>query len=410
MGYPCTNVIYHMLPTFFVLIAASTAARAAVPADAQRPGPAPRLRVAAFVGRARISMEGKPEQLAERSWPLVPSGATVNVLKGRALFETDLRAKVLVKEGCGFFFASHDGDEDESPALHLLTTADCKSPLQVELGGEILSLGPGAGLSIAESGRRELTVRSEGGVVRLAKGDARRSPDVWIDAQKPGDTLDQGDVMLVHMPAPAGFDQPASSLNDLRLVRRSKTELEARRWVPEFKPEVRADAIIAGWRPVAQRAAEWAIEKYGAPDEISEQTLVWNAKGPWKRIAVHCDQASRDLPLDHWNILEETIALTAPKRAADALDALRLGVHIGPQTGELTAISEAEETNFLALNVAAELLRGQRTMQEARDLYYHQISLWNAGRSSPYLQGLASVRHGADEDAALPQASDEARR
>ena len=59
-------------------------ASAATAAETARFEPAPRLRTDDLAGRARISMAGQPEEIAERAWPFIPSGATVRVRKGRA--------------------------------------------------------------------------------------------------------------------------------------------------------------------------------------------------------------------------------------------------------------------------------------------------------------------------------------
>jgi hypothetical protein len=41
---------------------------------------------------------------------------------------------------------------------------------------------------------------------------------------------------------------------------------------------------MEGWPKESKEAAQLVIDKYGKPDESSDSVLIWNERGPWKRI------------------------------------------------------------------------------------------------------------------------------
>ena len=71
--------------------------------------------------------------------------------------------------------------------------------------------------------------------------------------------------------------------------------------------------------------------------------------------------------------------------------------------GEISARCDMEEMNYLALNLADEIGRGERSVEEARRMYAETASAFALGRSSPYVEGLRfEVAHGGTADADGP--------
>lgn len=142
----------------------------------------------------------------------------------------------------------------------------------------------------------------------------------------------------------------------------------------------RAQAVIADWPEQARGLAEGLLQEYGAPDGVQPARLSWAAQGPWRSIAV-----SRDAPGAR---LEESVGYDVPIRKWRALGAFDRGVDYDPVKHELIARSDREATNFLALNLADEVIRGRKTALEARVFYDTTFSLSLAGKSSPYMRRL----------------------
>ena len=54
----------------------------------------------------------------------------------------------------------------------------------------------------------------------------------------------------------------------------------------------------------------------------------------------------------------------------------------------MSARCDAEGANFLALNLADEIVRGKRTVSDARKMYLEQIMLMKAMKPAPYTEKL----------------------
>ncbi|MDD5304050.1 MAG: hypothetical protein PHS14_13195, partial [Elusimicrobia bacterium] len=75
------------------------------------------------------------------------------------------------------------------------------------------------------------------------------------------------------------------------------------------------------------------------------------------------------------------------------------GIEADAKEGRLTASSDDESENFLALNLADEVLKGRRTPREASDFRQNAFRLRDAGKSSPYFDRLLFVRGGRSANA-----------
>lgn len=126
--------------------------------------------------------------------------------------------------------------------------------------------------------------------------------------------------------------------------------------------------------------AKALIERYGPPDVLSPDTATWYERGPWKRITVH-----GEAPLSY---LEQVVSYDVPADAAAPLLELDHGLRFDLGNEELSATSNSESLNFLALNLAHEVSSARRDAKEARDLYVRTARLAAAGKSSPYLEKL----------------------
>lgn len=83
---------------------------------------------------------------------------------------------------------------------------------------------------------------------------------------------------------------------------------------------------IQDWPEESREAAKLVIDKYGKPDEITETCLIWHKPGPWKRI--------------------------------------------------------------VALNLMHDIVRGEKTVQEARDYYAKEFLDYRRKKPTPYMEKL----------------------
>ncbi len=69
------------------------------------------------------------------------------------------------------------------------------------------------------------------------------------------------------------------------------------------------------------------------------------------------------------------------------------------ETGILSSYSENEKLNFLALNLAAEIVDNTRDADQAREFYRKTVELSATGKTSAYMEGFLFPR----EDAPPPK-------
>lgn len=151
---------------------------------------------------------------------------------------------------------------------------------------------------------------------------------------------------------------------------------------------VTADAAIKDWNASVQTLARNLIERYGQPVEISEKELVWRDNGPWRRTILRKEgftPATMGRDRDH---LEQAISYQVPAGKAAEIKRFDKRVEVDEAAKELISRADTESMNFLALNLADDIAKGQRSVQGARVFYQKVKMLERAGKSSPYLDGL----------------------
>lgn len=157
---------------------------------------------------------------------------------------------------------------------------------------------------------------------------------------------------------------------------------------------------MKGWPEEAREAAHLVIDKYGDPDEVTGSVLIWEKRGPWKRIVAYRDFDSHQFPAPHNDSIESFLQHDVPPETAGKLATFDGSVVFSRTRGELSARCHDEEANFLALNLAADIVEGRKTVQEARDYYAHEFLAYRKKEPTPYMEGLRFEPNGgrdADE-------------
>ncbi len=148
------------------------------------------------------------------------------------------------------------------------------------------------------------------------------------------------------------------------------------------------ESIIAGWSDIPKKVARTTIEKYGPPNEATPSRLIWFDTGPWKRTIVYRDEVPHNFPKPHTDVLEQFIDYKMPLGKFDEVAAFDGSVVPERTKGEVSARCDMEEMNFLALNLAHDIVTGARTVEDARREYAEQATAFMLRRSAPYTEGL----------------------
>jgi hypothetical protein len=139
-------------------------------------------------------------------------------------------------------------------------------------------------------------------------------------------------------------------------------------------------AHITTWFEGPRLMTELMMERYGPPDDLTPGVATWYERGRWKRITVR-GQARE-------SYLEQTVGYRPRTEAIAPLNEFDHGVRLDPAREELTAASNQESLNYLALNVADEVATGRRSSKDAQEFFAKTAKLATSGRSSEYLEKL----------------------
>lgn len=150
-----------------------------------------------------------------------------------------------------------------------------------------------------------------------------------------------------------------------------------------------ATAMAAGWSDKHAETAGMLVQKYGEPDVVSDEALIWNNKGPFVRTVLWRNAVPHNFPMPHQDYLTQTIRHTVPADKLDDLWAYDGSVWAHRTRGEISAQCDMEHFNLLALNLAHDIITGKRTVADARAMYASTAMAYkNGDRSSPYTSRL----------------------
>jgi hypothetical protein len=157
------------------------------------------------------------------------------------------------------------------------------------------------------------------------------------------------------------------------------------------------------WPEAAQMAAKDMMDKYGKPDEISPTMLAWMNKGPWAKTVVFKKEYQHDFPMPHTDLLQQWVSFKVPTDKLDELAMYDGSVVVERTTGMISARCDKEGANFLALNLAHDIIMGKHTVDEAREMYGKEVMKMKAGQMTEYTKGLmfSANMNAADPDMPL---------
>jgi hypothetical protein len=129
---------------------------------------------------------------------------------------------------------------------------------------------------------------------------------------------------------------------------------------------------LAGWPEATRRIVAQLMTKYGAPVEVTPRQVTWTNTGPWARTTLYKEGAAHNFASPHRNVLEQAVLYKVPVDKLVALAQFNRSLVVDLARGELVTSADSEEINFLAVNVADDVIKGQRTAEEAR-IYFAQL-------------------------------------
>jgi hypothetical protein len=140
-------------------------------------------------------------------------------------------------------------------------------------------------------------------------------------------------------------------------------------------PPVSAEAAawvqknLEGWPKITLAVATDLVTKYGQPNASNAGQLTWYDNGPWKRTVLYKEELQHNFPYPHKDILEQTVNYRVPLEKIADLVKYDGSLVVDRTRGELTIHCNNEESNTLILNIADDIVKGDRSVEQA--LAYH---------------------------------------
>lgn len=152
--------------------------------------------------------------------------------------------------------------------------------------------------------------------------------------------------------------------------------------------EMSYEDVTKNWKDQPKEIAKKLADKYGQPNEMSDNMLIWYNNGPWKRTVLHNDEIPHNFPKPHRDSLESVIDYHVPPEKASDLEKFDGSVIFDRTKGEMWARCDSEPMNMLALNLANDIITGKMTVDQARQEYGKQASARMMGQPAPYTENL----------------------
>lgn len=144
---------------------------------------------------------------------------------------------------------------------------------------------------------------------------------------------------------------------------------------------------LSSWPEASQKAAEYMMEKYGEPAHVTDRELVWYDTGPWKKTVIYDEATTHNFPMEHPDVMQQWIEMDVPADMFDELANYDGSVVVNRTEGQISARCDKEGANFLAINLAHDIVEGNKTVEEARQFYADTIKAVMDGEAPEYTQG-----------------------
>lgn len=164
--------------------------------------------------------------------------------------------------------------------------------------------------------------------------------------------------------------------------------------------QVTLDKFTADWPEKPKEVTKTMVEKYGLPNEATQSMLIWYNNGPWKRSIIYREEIEHKFPKPHVDVLEQFVDLKVPAEKGDDLLKYDGSVIVERTKGEISARCDKEEMNFLAINLAKEIIDGKKNVESARNEYAKSAMSFMMGKPNDYTDNLnfKMTKNTADPD------------
>lgn len=172
-------------------------------------------------------------------------------------------------------------------------------------------------------------------------------------------------------------------------------------------PSAKITAIVlddmSGWSDASKMVVMMIKKQYGEPVEKTAEMMMWKNTGQWKKTVVYAKEFKHDFPMPHTDVMQQWIDYKVPQKKFSELAKYDGSVVCNRTNGEISARCDKEGANFLAINLAHDIITGKKDANTARDFYAKSIKEFINGGKPAYMQKLQfDVANGNTADADKP--------
>jgi len=172
------------------------------------------------------------------------------------------------------------------------------------------------------------------------------------------------------------------------MVKLSSIEKAAATGAEKTSLSVPENDNMSGWSEASKTAVMMMKKQYGEPAEKSESMMMWKNNGQWKKTVVYAKEFKHDWPMPHVDVMQQWIDYKVPPEKFSDLAKFDGSVVCNRTNGEISARCEEEGANFLAINLAHDIITGKKDVNSARDFYTKAVKEMGNGGKPAYMQKL----------------------
>jgi hypothetical protein len=160
---------------------------------------------------------------------------------------------------------------------------------------------------------------------------------------------------------------------------------------------------MSGWSEASKMAVMMMKKKYGEPAEKTDEMMMWKNTGQWKKTVVYAKEFKHDFPMPHTDVMQQWIDYRVPADKFNDLAKYDGSVVCNRTNGEISARCDKEGANFLAINLANDIVTGKKDVNAAREFYARAVKEMINGGMPEYMQKLQfDVAKGGTADTDKP--------
>lgn len=146
---------------------------------------------------------------------------------------------------------------------------------------------------------------------------------------------------------------------------------------------------FSDWPDKQKETIRMMTEQYGEPDGVLDSRVVWSdPQGDWEEIIIYRNEVDHGFPMPHTDYLEQAVYLDVPADKMDELAAFDGSVIVFRTEGRIAARCDKQAANYLALNLAHDIINDEITVEEARTQYADSIKQMQAGTTPDIMKSL----------------------